>query len=276
MNRGIVNALLPERLAYYTRFLEDYEHIRAEEGRGAKNDEYYLALPHKDQSGRNSRQWEIRACSFDYLLEHVLHKYLHVGGRILDVGAGNCWMSYRLRLEGYSPVSVDLLTNDRDGLGAAEHYRSRLPNLFPRFQAEFARLPFRNEQFDAIVFNASFHYAEDYEATLREAIRCVRSGGLVIISDTPWYTSEASGMEMVIERHATFLQRFGTESNSIKSAEYLTDERLQTLEQKLSVRWTVHAPRYGLRWAMRPLAAKLFNRREPSRFRIYVARKASL
>ncbi len=105
------------------------------------------------------------------MLEKILYGE---GGRILDLGAGNCWMSFRLALSGYRPVAVDLLTNDHDGLGAATHYRKHLNILFPRFQAEMEYLPFQGEQFDAIIFNASFHYSEDYEATLREALRCVK------------------------------------------------------------------------------------------------------
>jgi ubiquinone/menaquinone biosynthesis C-methylase UbiE len=195
------------------------------------------------------------------------------GGRILDLGAGNCWMSFRLAVAGHHPSAVDLLTNDSDGMGAAEHYRGHLPGLFPRFRAELAHLPFQNEQFDTVIFNASFHYAEDYEGALREALRCVRAGGMVVISDTPWYSSEESGNRMVSERHALFLHRYGTASDSIKSLEYLTDERLRELEERLSIRWTIHSPRYGFKWSIRPLVAKLRNRREPSRFRIYVARK---
>src|SRR3546814_17387532 len=41
----------------------------------------------------------------------------------------------------------------------------------------------------------------------------------------------------------------------------------------LSIRWAVHRPWYGPRWALRPLIAKLRGHREPSRFRLYVARK---
>jgi hypothetical protein len=41
------------------------------------------------------------------------------------------------------------------------------------------------------------------------------------------------------------------------------------------VQWDVHHPWYGLRWAMRPLIAKLQGRREPSSFRLYVARKGA-
>ena len=271
---GIVHALPPEQVAHYAQFMEDYERIRATEGRGSEDEDFYLSLPYKDVSERNSQQWQIRARSYNYLIEHVLKKNLQDGcGRILDLGAGNCWMSYRLALAGYQPVAVDLLIGDRDGLGAAAHYKKYLPKIFPRFQAELTRLPFQDGQYDAVIFNGSFHYSEDYGATLREAFRCVKYGGMVIISDTPWYSREESGRQMVSERRADFIKRYGTPSNSIRSIEYLTDERLRTLEEQLSIQWTVHFPYYGFKWAMRPFVAKLHRKREPSRFRIYVARK---
>lgn len=272
----IVHALPPDAEAHYARFVRDYESIRAAEGRGSEDDDFYLSLPYTDSTGRNKGQWSIRARSFDYLLNRVLKSHPEIeGGRILDLGAGNCWMSFRLALAGYSPFAVDLLTNSKDGLGAAEHYRKPLPILFPRIQADLTTLPFQGEQFDAAIFNASFHYVENDEAALREALRCVRNGGIVIICDTPWYSSEENGNRMVCERHAAFLRRYGTASDSIESVEYLTDERLRSLEKRLWVKWTAFSPRYGLKWAMRPLVAKLHNRREPSRFRIYVARKTA-
>jgi SAM-dependent methyltransferase len=200
-------------------------------------------------------------------------KPLRGRGSILDLGAGNCWMSFRLALLGYGMVAVDLLTNENDGLGAAEHFHKHLPTPISRFQAEAAHLPFRDEQFDVIIFNASFHYAEDYEAALNEALRCLKPGGKVIISDTPWYSREESGKQMVAERHAAFRQRFGSASDSLKSQEFLTDERLQGLEDNCSIRWTIHRPWYGWRWALRPWIARLRGRREPSSFRMYVARK---
>jgi SAM-dependent methyltransferase len=273
INHGIVHALPPERVAHYERFVEDYERIREAEGRGSESKDFYLGLPYRDASGRNSKQWHVRARSYDHLIEHVLKRNVQDGGRVLDLGAGNCWMSFRLALAGYHPFAVDLLANDRDGLGAAVHYKNHLPEIIPRFQAEAARLPFQNEQFDTVIFNASFHYAEDYTAVLREAFRCVRIGGMVIISDTPWYSHDESGRQMVSERRAIFTQRYGTASDSIKSLEYLTNERLRILEEQLSIQWNVYSPRYGFRWAMRPLIAKLRRKREPSRFRMYVARK---
>jgi SAM-dependent methyltransferase len=272
MSRGIVHALPPERAAHYARFISDYESIRAAEGRGSADKDYYLSLPYEDKTGRNSLQWTIRSKSYDHIIRNVL-KPLHDRGKILDLGSGNCWMSYRLALQGFSPVAVDLLTNEQDGLGAASHYEPYLEAPVPRFQAEALNLPFQGGQFDAIIFNASFHYAEDYQSTLREAFRCLKPEGMVIVSDTPWYSSEESGRQMVAERQAQFRRRFGTASNSVKSLEYLTDVRLTALEKLLSIRWTQHTPWYGLKWMMRPLMATLQRRREPSRFRVYVARK---
>jgi SAM-dependent methyltransferase len=274
VRRGIVHALPPERAAHYARFIEDYERIRAAEGRGSESEDFYLGLPYKDISGRNSDQWHIRARSYDCLLKRVL-KPLGLGATVLDLGAGNGWMSHRLSLAGYRPIAVDLLTNEHDGLAAAAHYQCHLPESFPRFQAEMTRLPFQSGQFDVVVFNASFHYSEDYAASLREALRCLKIGGTAIISDTPWYSRQESGRQMVSERHAAFLKRYGTASDSIRSLEFLTDERLRALEQELSIHWTAHVPQYGLKWAIRPIVAKLHNRREPSRFRIYVARKSA-
>jgi SAM-dependent methyltransferase len=272
IHNGIVRALPPERVAYYAKFIAEDERIRAAEGRGSEGEEFYLALPYKDMSGRNSHQWEIRSRSYDFLIRHLL-KPLHGRGSLLDLGAGNCWMSFRLALLGYDMVAVDLLTNENDGLGAAEHFHKHLSKPIPRFQAEAAHLPFRDEQFDVIIFNASFHYAEDYEAALSEALRCLKPGGRVIISDTPWYSREESGRRMVAERHAAFRQRFGSASDSLKSQEFLTDERLQGLEDNCSTRWTIHRPWYGWRWALRPWIARIRGRREPSSFRMYVARK---
>lgn len=271
---GIIHALPPDRATHYEQFIRNYEEIRAAEGRGSDNDNFYLGLPYSDSTGRNCEQWRIRANSFEYLLNRVLKTSTRLnGGWLLDLGAGNCWMSFRLALAGYYPFAVDLLINPNDGLGAAEHYRKHLPMLFPRVQADLMALPFQDGQFDAAIFNASFHYAENDEAALREALRCVRNGGIVIICDTPWYSREDSGKRMVFERRATFLQRYGTASDSIESVEYLTDERLRSLEEHLEIKWTVHSPNYGFKWTMRPVVARLHNRREPSRFRIYAARK---
>jgi SAM-dependent methyltransferase len=272
---GIWCALSPQRINHFRKFIAEYELIRAAEGRGSTHSEYYLSLPFKDISGRNNNQWAIRARTFRTIEQSILAPLAQFNKRplrILDLGAGNGWMGYRLALRGHLPVAVDLLTNDRDGLGAALHYNTHLHPLFPRVQAELDRLPFASSIFDLVIFNASFHYSVKYERTFAEALRCTRAGGSIVIADTPWYAEEESGRRMVGEKHKRFFASYGFASNSIASLEYLTPDRLRRLQKAFNLEWNEMKPFYGIRWALRPLRAKLAGRRPPSQFRIYAAR----
>jgi SAM-dependent methyltransferase len=271
---GIWLSLTPEQIDHFRRFITEYEFIRAAEGRGSAESEYYLNLPYKDISGRNSDQWAIRARTFRTMERDIIAPLARRRGRplrILDVGAGNCWLSYRLALLGHLPVAVDLLINDQDGLGAAIHFNSQVRPLFPRIQSALDRLPFAAAIFDLVIFNASFHYSEDYQRTFAEAFRCTRPGGAVVIADTPWYAKEESGQKMVEEKHKRFTATYGFPSNSISSLEYLTSDRLQRLQNEFKPEWKSIKPFYGIRWSLRPFLAKIRGHRQPSQFRIYAA-----
>jgi SAM-dependent methyltransferase len=271
---GIWRALSSQRIDYFRKFIAEYEFIRAAEGRGSTQSEYYLGLPYTDITGRNSDQWTIRARTFRMMEHRILVPLAKLNKRplhILDLGSGNGWLSYRLALRGHLPIAVDLLTNDRDGLGAAIHYNAHINPLFPRVQADLDRLPFASSIFDLVIFNASFHYSEDYERTFAEALRCTRPGGSVVIADTPWYSEEESGRRMVEEKHNRFAATYGFPSDSISSLEYLTPDRLHRLQDAFRLKWRDIRPFYGIRWSLRPLRAKLAGRRPPSQFRIYAA-----
>ncbi len=271
---GVWLALAPDRQRYFRQFMQEYQHIRAQEGRGSSSSDYYLSLPYADLTGCNAWQWSIRAISFRYLLRNILPGVESRVARpldILDIGAGNGWLSYRLAQRGHLPVAVDLLHNDADGLGAARHYHASLGWLFPRFQAEMDRLPFADAQFDVAVFNAALHYSEDYCATLREAVRCLRPGGHVLIIDSPFYRREESGYRMVDERKQQFTRAFGFASDSIGSREFLSAAALAEVSGSLGLSWKVRKPWYGWKWAMRPVKARLLRRREPSKFYIFWA-----
>jgi len=255
--QGVVHALPPERVAYHARFVEEYERMCYEQFSGHPSDEYYLGLPYGIACSRSCPEWSWRARSFDYLLRRVLKPAVPRDARILDIGAGNCWLSYRLALAGYKPCAIDLFTDDRHGLGAAEHYRNYLPDFFPRIRAEMAHLPFRDGQFHAAIFNASLQYAENVEVALREALRCCNRNGIVIIFDTPMYQSVENGEHSAAEHRRPFITR----------------EEMKTLESRIQIRWTVHSPQFGLKWTLRRMNAWLRKRPQPPQFPLYTARK---
>jgi ubiquinone/menaquinone biosynthesis C-methylase UbiE len=247
------------------RFLEDYSRIRKAEGRGSDDPDYYLELPYRDLSGHLAAQWKMRGRTYRYFENRILPAMERDRPLdLLDLGAGCGWMSYRLALRGHQPVAVDILTDGRDGLGAARHYSGKA--AFPRFNAEFDQLPFQDASFDAALYNASLHYSSDYSKTLLEARRCVRPGGRIVILDSPVYREREHGERMRRERHEQFLAQYGTESDHIRSIEYLDLATIDSLTRQIGIEWRVYKPWYGFAWHLRPLKASLKGSRPPSRF----------
>ena len=261
---GVWRFLLPERESHYARFISDYERVRHFEGRFSAEASYYRALPFEDLSGRFSADWKIRTASF-----RALTKVLLANSTVLDLGAGNGWLSNRLASAGHTVFAVDLLVNAEDGLGAWKYYES----IFTPIQAEFVVLPIPDSSIDVVIFNASLHYAENYEQTLGEALRVLRPDGMLVIMDSPVYQAAESGQKMVAERKQQFLSRYGSASDAIQSEGFLTYERMQALGQSLGVRWQHIVPFYGVRWALKPLVARLRSGREPAQFGLWLGRR---
>jgi len=261
---GIWRFLLPERESHYARFISDYETVRRFEERGSPDSVYYRALPFQDLSGKFSADWKIRAASF-----RVLQKTLTAESTVLDLGAGNGWLSNRLSLDGHTVSAVDLVVNPEDGLGAWLHYESQ----FARVQSEFIHLPFPDSSVSSVIFNASFHYSENYEQALAEALRVLQTVGQIIIMDSPVYHDSVSGEQMLAERKIGFISRYGFASDAIKSEGYLTFQRMKMLANKFELTWSHIRPFYGIRWAVRPWLARLRGAREPAEFGLWVGRR---
>jgi ubiquinone/menaquinone biosynthesis C-methylase UbiE len=255
------------------RFIEDYVKIRHAEGRGSQDAGYYLALPYRDITGRLQGQWTIRAKSYRYLESRVLPAMEKEAGRplrVADLGAGNCWMSYRLALRGHQVIATDILSDPLDGLAAGSHYQPRV--TFSRINAEFDDLPIAAASLDLIIYNASIHYSTDYHRTLAEARRCLRPGGSFVIIDSPIYRRREHGELMRRERHQQFQSTYGFASDTLQSIEFFDEEMLTELSRSLGIQWRIYRPWYGWQWAMRPWKARWKGARPPSRFWILAGR----
>src|SRR5262245_11594678 len=107
------------------QFLAHYTAIRHAEGRGSADPEYYRALPDRDLNGTAPDHWRIRVRSSQHFVQTVLRQLEAAAGRpldLLDLGAGNGWMSHRLALRGHRAVAVDVFEDRQDGLGALMRY----------------------------------------------------------------------------------------------------------------------------------------------------------
>lgn len=267
---GIWRFLLPARAAYFQRFVQEYETVRQAEGWGGDEAAHYRALPFV--ADQHQGIWHIRAHSYRALLSQVVQPLAAARARplrILDVGAGNGWLAYRLAQAGHRLAAVDLVTNQVDGLGARLFYDVE----FTAVQAEFEHLPFADKQADLLIFNGAFHYATRYEDSLQEALRVLLADGRVVIMDSPIYRDSGSGRQMVQEREQRFQQMFGFRGDALPNENYLTFARLAEVAANAAVQWQLIRPSYGWRWALRPWLARLRRQREPATFLLVVGQK---
>jgi SAM-dependent methyltransferase len=259
-----------------TKFREAYAAQRAAEGRHYSPDQL-LSLPYLSD-GPLAKQWQVRARTFDAFMRHVLQPAAaRKGGPldVLDLGAGNAWLSYRVALCGHRAVAIDIRHDEVDGLGAGRLYVARCGAGHLRsVVSSFDALPLRDQGFDVVVFNASLHYATDLPAVMAEAARVCRAAGRVVILDSPFYGSEDDGQAMIEEKHREANRRFGERSHDLLAlpfVEFLTEARLAEASERAGLRWRYRRVRYPLWYELRSVVARLHGRRRPSRFDLWEA-----
>lgn len=258
------------------RFREAYGQHRAAEGRAHHVGEL-LALPYIAR-GPLARQWRVRARTFEGFVAIVLEpRAAEVAPRplrVVDLGAGNGWLCYRVAQRGHHGVAIDTRTDAIDGLAAAAAYGRKLRQLFGRVAASFDAVPLASQCCDIAVFNASLHYALDLPIALTETARILVPGGRIAIMDSPFYESETAGQTMVEEKRARAEDQFGGLAEDLMALpfiEFLTPARLETASASLGLEWRCHRVRYPLWYEARPLLARLRGSRTPSRFDLWEA-----
>lgn len=243
-----------------------YQIVRHLDGHRRGDPTYYRRLPWTLPGDPQAGEWEIRRRSYALLLRHVLAVDAR-GRRVLDLGAGAGWLSHRLAVLGHRPYAVDLSADVEDGLGACGHYDVH----FPCLQADFHALPLAAGSMDIVVFNASLHYADDLLLALREAQRVLRPGGTLVALDSPVFTSDADGEQMLRDQQARF-RALGVAHPARWGIGYLTYARLAQAAGQLGCTATFTPTLGPWHWELRRLLARPRLRRAPARFGVWVAR----
>ena len=260
---GILRFLSDTRLAQVEPLIAQYRRVRELDGYRQRAAAYYRELPRVARGDPQHAVWRIRQESFRHLCSKVLTRLGRRPLRVLDLGAGNGWLSHRLTLLGNVCVAVDWLDDLDDGLGAARHY----PTTFTRLQADFDQLPLVGGQFDAVIFNASLHYSANPMATLRYASKALADGGALVVMDSPVFVSEADGRRMLAEREQGFADRI---RRAVEwGAGYLTVDGLARTATEADLVLRRIPSRGGPGWAFKRWLAGRKLRRQPASFGIW-------
>ncbi len=210
--QGIWPLLTAEARQRLAPFLRGYGKVREAEGWArpdpdsdiGPNAAYYLALPDYDLSGLYNATWKLRGRNFRDMYSNLKRLDPVTGLNILDLGAGNCWLSRHLAAAGHNLCAVDVNMHPADGLPVARVYFDRLPVRFARAEGEMDNIPLQDTQFDVVIANAALHYAPHLDAAMREIARVLKPGGVLVVLDSPFYTDPAAGEEMVADLRAAY------------------------------------------------------------------------
>jgi SAM-dependent methyltransferase len=115
---------------------------------------------------------------------------LQFRGRILEIGAGSCWLSAELSK---FPAVEEIVATDF----SPKLLKEQAPRIFAlrkaavgkitRMCADFHQLDFAENDFDYVVCSAVLHHAVDVVQVLRETKRVLRPGGqFVAIREPVW------------------------------------------------------------------------------------------
>lgn len=226
--QGIRDVLTADELIHHIGFLNRYREIRERENHGSHDPTYYLNLPEVPSNDPQFKEWQIRAESMEWLHFFLRTLYGRRKLTILDAGAGNCWLTRHMVEWGHEVVALDLNMDERNGLAAGRHYLEHLPITFERVRADFEHLPFEDATFDLVVFNKSFHYAENPTKAMAEAVRVTKPEESIVILDSPIYTDRETGLRTVTEEE--FEGRAG----------FLTYDQLWFLGDELNLHMETH------------------------------------
>jgi ubiquinone/menaquinone biosynthesis C-methylase UbiE len=180
------------------QFVEDYREVRLSEGFVSKDPEFAQQLPFRDATGRNKGTWRVRA--FHYLIVRAGLALLPNVRRVLDIGAGNGWMSRRLAAS-YRVTALDVDAGET-GLRALTDSR------VSRVCADLEALPLRNASFDVVIAAAAVHYSNRPASVLAESARVLRRGGVLILADSPVYP-DAEARDRAWRRTLSYYQKTG-------------------------------------------------------------------
>lgn len=163
-----------------SEFEDEYTALRQKEQRLLADDEVRM-LPYLTDSV-HADEWKLRAESAERF-----RKYLHSKGniRLLEIGCGNGWFSHFLaQLPNVSVTGQDINLLE---LQQADRVFKR-KNLRWLYVENFQLL--KNQQFDIVVFNASFQYFKHPKEVLGLLKHSLKNSGEIHVFDTPIYRNQ--------------------------------------------------------------------------------------
>ncbi len=213
--------------------------------------------------------WRQKAVSFRKLLE-VLGPAKE--RKVVDIGAGNGWLSYRLSEAGFRCFATDASWDDDVGLGGASAFKDSSLR-FERAVGTLDRWPIQSTCVDVAICNASLHYMSNVGHALAEAKRVLRPDGTFILMNSPVH-ADATSSSRAAGDFRKRIQNVGNDSLLSQYSHFVREDLEATMDEYF-VDVRRHDPNYGFRFRVsRWIEGRILGMNLAS-FPIYVARSGS-
>lgn len=136
------------------------------------------------------------AARYEMVLRQVPH------GRVLDIGAGDGYLSGRLAEICREVVGLEY---EPSGVALANEMLSGRPNVSVR-QGDTYALPFENAAFDAVVMADVIEHLDDPDRAVAEMARVVKDDGAVLVTTPHWRSDRVWDERHVMEYTAEQLR----------------------------------------------------------------------
>lgn len=179
-NRGVINGV--DYSSANWPLLEREKELSLEK-EFSLSDQYLRELPFPTVTKDTTFQLKSGAMGHNFL-EIVEKLKLKGSERVLDVGAGSCWTSYRLAQQKCEVVATDQRTMKYWGLRSVNTYAADVEHRLRGVCCNFDVLPFKDQCFDVVVINNAFQYVSSLSHFLQEVRRVLKDGGTLVLAWT--------------------------------------------------------------------------------------------
>jgi len=219
MKNGVYQVLSSEYQQKLETFLSGFEDLR-EASIANYTPEVLRQLPYVsfDTSMWKLRQYDLK----------LISNYLKSGGKALEIGAWNSWLTQHIAASGMETTAVDIFIHDRDGLGAKQHYEQD----WRAIQMDLRQLDLIDDEFDMIVINRSFQYLQDMQESIRVLKQRLKKGGVLIITGLTLESNPARIQEQLDAAAASFESKYGSPFLLHEFQGYNTKESLNQLKNQ--------------------------------------------
>lgn len=130
------------------------------------------------------------------------HLHLFAGVRVLDFGAGTCWLSRALALLGCEVTALDVSQHALDlgrRLIQSDPLAANMRVSFVKLDSE--RLPFDDSVFERVICFDALHHVPDQERMIAEFARVLRPGGIAAFHEPGPHHSRAVQSQHEMRMH---------------------------------------------------------------------------